>query len=66
MKNNYKILLIIIIGIIALYFTKVNYSDHSISKSISSCVIAQTKTKNISKEEAKKYCQKEINNKLGK
>ena len=41
MKKNIKFIIFIILGIIALYFTRVNYGDHSINKSIMACVIAQ-------------------------
>jgi len=41
MINNIKVLIFIIIGIIALYFAKVNYNDHNRNKSILACVIAQ-------------------------
>ena len=54
------------LAIIALYLTKTNYSDHSISKSITACVIAQKKSNNLSNQEAKKFCEKEINKKLNK
>jgi len=50
---------------ILLYFTKVKYNDHSLNKSILACVIAQkNKSKNITPEEARVFCEKEINNKL--
>ena len=67
MKKNIKFIIFIILGIIALYFTRVNYGDHGKNKSIMACVIAQ---KNISKEmtksEADKYCKDEINKRIGK
>ena len=67
MKNNIKFIIFIIIGIIALYFTKVNYNDHSKNKSISACAIAQKqKYKKITIAEAKKYCEEEINKKINK
>jgi len=65
MNNNLKIILIIILGIIALYITKVNYNDHNRNKSILACVIAQKqKSENITSEEAKKYCEEEIKKNL--
>jgi len=65
MSNNIKILIFIIIGIIALYFTKVNYNDYNRNKSILACVIAQKqKSENITSEEAKKYCEEEIKKNL--
>ena len=67
MKNNIKVIIFITIAILALYFTKVTYNDHSRNKSISACVIAQKqKSENITREEAKKYCVEEINKKLDK
>ena len=65
MKKNIKFILFIIIGIIALYFTKINYGDHSLNKSILACVLAQkNKSSDISKEEAEKYCKDEINKRI--
>ncbi len=67
MKKNIKFIIFIIIAIIALYFTRVQYGDHSRNKSILACVIAQkNKSKNMTKVEAEKYCKDEINKKTGK
>tara|TARA_B100000965_G_scaffold402505_1_gene428596 strand:+ start:874 stop:1077 length:204 start_codon:yes stop_codon:yes gene_type:complete len=67
MKKNIKFIIFIIIAIIALYFTRVNYGDHSQSKSIMACVIAQkNKSKDMTKAEAEKYCKDEIQKKIGK
>ncbi len=67
MKKNLKFIAFIILAIIALYFTRVNYGDHSINKSIMACVIAQkNKSKDMTKEEAEKYCKQEINKKISK
>ena len=67
MKENIKFIIFIILGIIALYFTRVNYGDHSKNKSIMACVIAQkNKSKEMTKSEAEKYCKDEINKKIGK
>ena len=53
MNKNIKFIIFIILAIIALYFTRVNYGDHGLKKSIMACVIAQkNKSKNMSKEEA--------------
>ena len=41
MKKNIKFIIFIILAIIALYFTRVNYGDYSKNKSISACVLAQ-------------------------
>ena len=67
MKKNIKFIIFIILGIIALYFTRVNYGDHGKNKSIMACVIAQkNKSKDMTKAEAKKYCKDEINKRIGK
>jgi len=67
MKKNIKFIIFIILGIIALYFTKINYGYHSKNKSILACVIAQkNKSKDMTKVEAEKYCEDEINKNIGK
>ncbi len=67
MKKNIKLIIFVILAIIALYFTRVNYGDHGLNKSIMACVIAQkNKSKEMSKIEAEKYCKDEINKKVGK
>ena len=67
MKKNIILILFIILAIIALYLTRVNYGDYGKNKSISACVIAQkNKSKDMTAEEAKNYCLKEINKKFKK
>ena len=62
MKKNIKFIIFIILAIIELYFTRVNYGDYSKSKSISACVLAQkNKSSNMTKSEAEKYCKEQIN-----
>ena len=40
---------------------RTNYSDHTLKKTISACVLAQKQTsKSFNREQAKKYCEKEI------
>ncbi len=40
---------------------RTNYSDHTLKKTISACVLAQKQTsKSFNLEQAKKYCEKEI------
>ena len=61
MKKNIKFIIFILVAIIALYLTRLNYGDYSMKKSISACVIAQKKiSQNISPKEARKICEKEI------
>ena len=43
MKKNIIFISFFIVAIIALYFTKIFYSDHSLKKSIQACTIAQIK-----------------------
>ena len=67
MKKNLKFIVFIIIAVLALYFTRINYSDHSKNKSIQACMIAQkNKSSKISADEAKKYCEEEISKKIDK
>ena len=67
MKSNLKLIIFIIIAIIALYFTKAKYNDYSLNKSILACIIAQkNKSKNMTHEEAKTYCENKIKKKLSK
>tara|TARA_B100000686_G_C16645037_1_gene892299 strand:- start:989 stop:1192 length:204 start_codon:yes stop_codon:yes gene_type:complete len=67
MKKNIKLIIILTIGIIALYFTKVKYEDHSLNKSIMACIIAhKNKSSDIKKEDAEKFCKDEINKNLNK
>tara|TARA_B100001540_G_C15475391_1_gene492107 strand:+ start:82 stop:288 length:207 start_codon:yes stop_codon:yes gene_type:complete len=64
MKKNIKFIIFIILAIIALYFTRVNYGDHGLNKSITACVIAQkNKSKQMTTLEAEKFCKKEIGKK---
>jgi len=67
MKKYIKFIIFIILAIIALYFTRVNYGDHSLNKSIKACVIAQkNKSKDMTKLEAEKFCKEEISKKISK
>ena len=61
MKNNIKMITIVVLGIIALYFFQMKNSDHNINKSISACIVAQKQTsKSFDLEKAKSYCEKEV------
>ena len=62
MKKNYKFIIFIIIAIIALYFTRINYGEFGLQKTISACMIVQKQmSKDISEKEAREICEKEIN-----
>ena len=61
MKKNYKFIIFIIIAIIALYFTRINYGEFGLQKTISACMIVQKQmSKDISEKEAREICEKEI------
>ena len=67
MKKNIKFIIFVILAIIALYFTRVNYGDHGMNKSIMACVIAhKNKFKEMTTTEAEKFCKEEISKKIGK
>ena len=67
MKNNIKLIIFVIVCVIALYFSKAKYNDHSLNKSISACIIAQkNKSKNTTQKEATTYCENKIKKKLSK
>jgi len=64
MNNNLKIILIIILGIIALYVFQLKNSDFNLNKSIEACVVAQKfKSKSFDSDDlkkAKEFCKNEI------
>ena len=63
MKKNFLKFIIILLGIIAVYFyfLKDKFSGHNLKKSIQACVIAQKRTsETFDLEKAKKFCEKEI------
>ena len=64
MTNNIKMIAIVILGVIALYFFQMKNSDHNINKSISACIVAQKQTsEKFDPKEAKEYCEKQIKKK---
>ena len=55
-----KIILLIIFIVIAYFFIS-KYSSHNLTKAISSCVIAQTRTSDTPDiEKAQKFCEEKI------
>ena len=61
MNNNLKMIVIIILGIVALYIFQTKYSDHNLNKSISACILAQKQTlKSFDLAQAKKFCKEEV------
>ena len=61
MTNNFKMIAVIIIGIILLFIFRMQNSDYNLNKTISACVVAKKKTsKSFDIEQAKKFCTEEI------
>ena len=61
MKNKIITFGLLIVCIIILMLIRTNFSDHTLKKTISACVLAQKQTsKSFNREQAKKYCEKEI------
>jgi len=58
MKKNLSKFIIILLGIILIYFFKIYFSEHNLKKSIQACVIAQKRTtQTFDLEKSKKYCE---------
>ena len=61
MTNNFKMISLIIFGIIVLSIFRVKYSDYNLNKTISACIVAQKQTsQSFNKEQARKFCKEEI------
>ena len=64
MYKNYKLVLFLAIAIIFLYYSVGKYDEFSLKKSISACVLAKSKIiKEITPQEARNICEKEIRGK---
>ena len=67
MKNNFKMIALIILGIVVLIIFQTKYSDHNLNKTISVCIVAQKQTsKSFNLEESKKFCHEKITKSLNK
>ena len=67
MTNNFKMIALIIFGIIVLFIFQIKNSDHNLNKSISACIVAQKQTsKSFDLEESKKFCKDKITKRLNK
>ena len=65
MTNNFKMLAIIIAGIIILFIFNFKNSDYNFNKTVSACMVAQKKmSKSLNAEEAKKFCEEQIKKKV--
>jgi len=62
MKKNLKNILFLVGLILALVFVSKKYSDYNLKRSMSACILYQTKksSKLLNKEDAFEYCKKEI------
>ena len=67
MKNKIITFGLLIVCIIILMLIRTNYSDHTLKKTISACVLAQKQTsKSFNLEESKKLCKDKITKSLNK
>ena len=58
MTNNFKMIAVIIIGIILLFIFRMQNSDYNLNRTISACVAAQQQTsETFNYEKAQKYCE---------
>ena len=61
MTNNFKMIALIVLGIIILSVFRIKYSDYNLNRTISACMVAQKKTsKSYDLEQARKFCKEEI------
>ena len=61
MKNNIKMIIVVIFGIIVLYVFQLKNSDYNLNKTISACMVAQKKTStSFDIDKARKFCEEEI------
>ena len=61
MTNNFKMIALIILGIIILSIFRFKYSDYNLNRTIDACIVAQKKTsQSFDKEQARKFCKEEI------
>ena len=61
MTNNIKMIVLVVLGVIALYIFQIKQNDHNLNKSISACVVAQKRTsKSFDLEKAKNFCNKRV------
>tara|TARA_B110000014_G_C19773035_1_gene402224 strand:- start:226 stop:432 length:207 start_codon:yes stop_codon:yes gene_type:complete len=61
MKKFFSRFIVIIIGIIAIYFFKDRFSEYNLNKSISACLVVQKKTtESFDLKKSKKYCEEQI------
>ena len=65
MKNKIITFGLLIVCIIILMLIRTNYSDHTLKKTISACVLAQKQTsKSFDLKQSKKFCEEKIKKSL--
>ena len=65
MTNNFKMITVIIVGIILLFIFRMQNSDYNLNKTISACVVAKKQTsKSFDLKQSKKFCEEEIKKSL--
>ncbi len=61
MKDKMLKLIIILLGIIIIYFSKTKFSEYNLQKAVSACVVAQKRTsESFDLEKSKKYCEEQV------
>ncbi len=67
MKNKILSTVLLILAVVILFLVNLKYKNHNLNKVIEACVVAQKQTsKNFNINEAKKYCEKEIKERMNK
>ena len=57
MKNNFKMVVLIILGVVLLYIFQIKNSDYNLNRTISACMVGLKKTtKSYDPVQAKKLC----------
>ena len=61
MKDKISKLIIILFGVIIIYFAKTEFSEHNLKKSISACLVVQKRIlESFNLEISKKYCEEQV------
>jgi len=61
MKNKISKFIFILVGIIAIYLLRTNFSEYNLKKTVSACIIAQKRTsESFDLQKAKKFCEEAI------
>ena len=65
MSSNLKMVILIILGVFALYLFQSKNSEYNLNKTISACIVAQKQTSStFDLNKAKKFCEEEIKKSL--